>query len=1270
VRAWLLTLVAVVIIATAVLVGVGRALIPYADSLRPWLTEQLSVRLGEPVQIGRIEAQWPRLTPQLSLYDLRVGPGAEPLLLVDQARLEVHLPNLVSRERNLMELVILGLDLVLEQDNDGQWGLRVEGGGQLGDRQRSGDPGLFGDLVIRDAELTVKTVAGWQFGGRLIEGDVQRRGQETSVRGRLQPVGFDSSTLEFSLLLEAENQRWSRGRAWLGGEELRIRQWLDIPGVPENATLALQAWTNWDEATEGRIDMDLSLAGLNDLDATLDAELLISRAQRTTQVEIISLSKTESQVGGQSNRQKNEPNKSLIKGLAVARRSDQSWALALDEMQIEPVHALISPWFAERSWWPSSASGRLVSIMAGWRMDAGLHRLSGNLVDLEWRLPDRFPSLANLSLTLGLSGDRPVLMPSGQPQVEWASMFKEPIIIKSTSGRALLSSRAVELQGLEIDTGLVRGTTDGWLYFAQRKPFVDLFIDVAKVGPLDPRRFLPQRFIPPKADQWLNRSLTWVESASGHVLLSMQAGLKADQIRRGHIEAEVALAGVDIDYFPQWPAASDISGDARFIGRELTASISSANLGELALSSAELSLADLRQPELDLTLNSGPRDAASVTELLRQIPIEVWQRSLMPMRWSGGVDITTSMRFPIKRMEDWWLEGEARLDNASLALPTAGLNFKKLRGPVGFDRQALGPATLELGTDQPQEEPTELDLLASFAQPAWLEIDGRVDPQDLLIDSDRLTGQLEGQAAVGTRISAHPDGGLAVDLSSDLDGLSSTLPAPLNKTSDTAWPLRLAVHLDDGLQSGNVSVADILDLHAERDGTDWRVGVLIGQPSRAQAMAVPESGLRLRGSLPYLNLDDWQELLWSDWAIDFSSVAGNVDGEANDDIQADLDLSVGQLELAGVRVNDVTLELGRNDNAWRARFDGPDAVGELTIPIPLDSGRVVVADFQRLRFDPIQNTDHDDAEQSGELAERAVASQISSENPIGRPPLHVLIEDLHWGELDLGRARVETHSSARGTEIEMIDVSGPDLRFNGTGRWLWHAGLPESQLAGRLTTSSVDDLLESAGYQSPLQAERSQLEVDLRWPGAPTDFQLARLSGTLDLQIADGTIPEARPGAGRLLGLGSLAALPRRLTLDFRDVFDAGLAFDQIEGRFDLTAGFARTEALTVYSPAALITISGDTDMATRQYDQIVRVEPGLGGTLPVIGVLAGGPVGAAAGLVLQSILERPMRGLAEARYTVTGPWNEPKMELVGARAGDTDQAVDQPINENERPPD
>ena len=75
--------------------------------------------------------------------------------------------------------------------------------------------------------------------------------------------------------------------------------------------------------------------------------------------------------------------------------------------------------------------------------------------------------------------------------------------------------------------------------------------------------------------------------------------------------------------------------------------------------------------------------------------------------------------------------------------------------------------------------------------------------------------------------------------------------------------------------------------------------------------------------------------------------------------------------------------------------------------------------------------------------------------------------------------------------------------------------------------------------------------------------------------------------------------------------------------------------------------------MIARTYNQTVVVEPGLGSTLPVIGGLAGGPVGAAAGLVLQSIFNQPLKGVSEVRYTIIGPWSEPLIELTDAKVAE-----------------
>ena len=66
--------------------------------------------------------------------------------------------------------------------------------------------------------------------------------------------------------------------------------------------------------------------------------------------------------------------------------------------------------------------------------------------------------------------------------------------------------------------------------------------------------------------------------------------------------------------------------------------------------------------------------------------------------------------------------------------------------------------------------------------------------------------------------------------------------------------------------------------------------------------------------------------------------------------------------------------------------------------------------------------------------------------------------------------------------------------------------------------------------------------------GSPLSLDYPSLTGQINISIAAGQFLKAEPGVGRLLSVLSLQALPRRLVLDFRDVFQQGFAFDDISG--------------------------------------------------------------------------------------------------------------------------
>src|SRR3546814_5824173 len=135
---------------------------------------------------------------------------------------------------------------------------------------------------------------------------------------------------------------------------------------------------------------------------------------------------------------------------------------------------------------------------------------------------------------------------------------------------------------------------------------------------------------------------------------------------------------------------------------------------------------------------------------------------------------------------------------------------------------------------------------------------------------------------------------------------------------------------------------------------------------------------------------------------------------------------------------------------------------------------------------------------------------------------------------------------------------------------------------------------------------------------------MVNLQGRFTLAARDGQLVDVEPGAGRVLGLLSVAELPRRLLLDFRDLFSKGFAFNRMGGTIAFADGQARSDDMNIDGPAAEIRIHGSADLRAETFDQHIEVLPKSGNLLTVAGAIAGGPVGAAGGALTSAAVRKP----------------------------------------------
>ena len=145
---------------------------------------------------------------------------------------------------------------------------------------------------------------------------------------------------------------------------------------------------------------------------------------------------------------------------------------------------------------------------------------------------------------------------------------------------------------------------------------------------------------------------------------------------------------------------------------------------------------------------------------------------------------------------------------------------------------------------------------------------------------------------------------------------------------------------------------------------------------------------------------------------------------------------------------------------------------------------------------------------------------------------------------------------------------------------------------------------------------------------------------------------KADPGIAKLLGVLSLQSLPRRLSLDFRDVFTEGFSFDFVRGDVRIDQGMAITNNLQMKGVNAAVLMEGRADIAKETQDLRVVVVPEINaGTASLIATAINPAIGLGTFLA-QLLLRRPLMEASTQEFHIEGSWVDPKITKVARKFG------------------
>jgi len=298
----------------------------------------------------------------------------------------------------------------------------------------------------------------------------------------------------------------------------------------------------------------------------------------------------------------------------------------------------------------------------------------------------------------------------------------------------------------------------------------------------------------------------------------------------------------------------------------------------------------------------------------------------------------------------------------------------------------------------------------------------------------------------------------------------------------------------------------------------------------------------------------------------------------------------------------------------------------------------MVLDMDKLRLPG----DESDTESATELDPRKL------------PPIRVTATEFAFGDRYLGA--VEATIEKTGNGLEAVSITSKDASFEiaGAGRWLADDEDPlgsHTYITATLTSTDVEQTMTRLNYQPGIGSKNMSMLFDLDWSGGPRAEFFDVLDGEVQVRLGEGQLKEVDPGAGRVFGLMSIVELPRRLSLDFRDVFSKGFGFNKIAATFRIDDGKTYTCDLSLEGPAADIGIVGVADLANRTYDQTAIVSVNVGNTLPIVGAVVAGPQVAAVLLIFSQIFKKPLQEVGQVYYAIDGSWDEPTIESTNSAA-------------------
>ncbi len=1264
---------------------------PGVDQWRPRIEQALSAALETPVTMGELSSGFEGYRPSLRARAVRVGTGADAALTIEEVSAVLSLRALARSEAGLASLELLRPVIRVERLEARRFAVA----GALVDLDRTASSEALAWLLasrsisVRNARFDWRDRLGSEpavIAGVDLLSTSQGVRHHFSLRAPAMELGLsgiefaaDFSTPTASDL--ADWRKW-RGELYASAREVEfvplvkaLRGWLSPaqsePQVVQSGKGPIKAWLRFSEGrvmdallktvTEsidlriggGRVALrSLSIDAVGRFDpagpitlhprkfTAVDAAGFVLTLDEQAEQRITLEPETLLPVSGQLS----------LRGFDANRMLEAARRLPLPDRWLAPLSQI-------------AVSGRVTGASMAWDMagqqpsiNIGFERLSVRRVERRGAPASRWPAVTNLSGSVDIHGNSGQLqLESSGASIRFPGVLAEPLVplasLAGTVGWKIESpdesgaAGVIELYaaGLNFANADLAGTLNGRWRSVGRSALgeVDVATALNRVNPARVAAYLPMS-IDTDVRGWVGRAVGGAGRAEARLRLRGDlADFPFREASLGEFRVEAKLDQAALGFLPQWPGIDRIRGTLTFdrAAMDLTAE-SAATLG-VGLREITARIPDLARPVIAIRgLAQGP--LATMLHYVYASPIgsgvdpqvKAWQTG-------GAADLALDLDIGLGQGGATGYSGRVVFNGNELRLAPGAPAFTGIAGEIRFDARGIRAESLNarwLG------RPLQVRLNAPIGRALRIDAQGALPAAELgVLFPDLRIDQITGHADWQASIDMGPQG-VHGRLESRLESIGSAFPAPFAKKPGGVWPLTVDwIRPRDSQRAETVRISLRDDVQAifERSAAPnaARAVIAIGTPAQ-----LPSEGMALDLRIPRLDMSEWERALappppGASARADATHIPMRGGRLAERIALNRVSLITDSLIVGGKDFTGVVLGATRLDNMWRASIAAREING-LVAWQPARVGLPAGAVQARLSVLNVPRNRQSDIERLLDTA------------PTRLPALDIETDKLILSGRELGQMSLRAANAADGDhpawQLERLRIDHPGGRLDATGTW------EASRLgAARWTALNFElgirepaRLLETFGVVGAVSGGGpGRLAGNVRWEGSPLAIDYGSLTGELDFQAGKGQFLKTEPGLSKLIGVLNLQSLPRRLSLDFRDIFAEGFAFDQIGGRAAIASGVATTNDFRMRGVQAQVGIRGSVNLADETQKLRVEVRPELNAGLASLAYAAvANPAIGLGTFLAQWAFRKPLQDMFSYEYDVTGSWADPSV--------------------------